>query len=195
MKIDCRHLVCPAPVLETKKALESLEKGEILTVLLNSQIAKENVLRFIHSCGFESKVSEKGEEVEITVMKDKDLSTQTCTLDSSFSNEKILFLKSDKVGDGELGANLMVGFLGTLKDLKQNITKIICVNESVLMNVDENHKAFNALKELEKLGIEIINCGTCLEYFGKSQELKIGRIDNAFEILNFIFDKDKVVSL
>lgn len=128
-------------------------------------------------------------------MKDKDLSAQTCTLDSSFSNEKILFLKSDKVGDGELGANLMVGFLGTLKDLKQNITKIICVNESVLMNVDENHKAFNALKELEKLGIEIISCGTCLEYFGKSQELKIGRIGNAFEILNFIFDKDKVVSL
>lgn len=190
-KIDCRNLPCPAPVLETKKALQSLQVGESLIICLNSQIAKENVLRFINSCKFEAKISQNGEEVEIEVLKDKALSDESCNQ----LNEKILFLKSDKVGDGELGERLMVGFLSTLKDIDKNIKKIICVNESVLMNVDESHKAFNALKELENSGIEIISCGTCLEFFGKSKELKIGRIGNAFEILNQIFDKDKVVSL
>ena len=63
------------------------------------------------------------------------------------------------------------------------------------MNVDENHKAFNALKELEKMGLEIISCGACLEFYGKSKELKIGRVGNALEILNLLFDKDKIVSL
>lgn len=190
-KIDCRNLPCPAPVLETKKALQSLQVGESLIICLNSQIAKENVLRFINSCKFEVKISQNGEEVEIEVLKDKALSDESCNQ----LNEKILFLKSDKVGDGELGERLMVGFLSTLKDIDKNIKKIICVNESVLMNVDESHKAFNALKELENSGIEIISCGTCLEFFGKSKELKIGRIGNAFEILNQIFDKDTVVSL
>lgn len=190
-KIDCRNLPCPAPVLETKKALQSLQVGESLIICLNSQIAKENVLRFINSCKFEAKISQNGEEVEIEVLKDKALSDESCNQ----LNEKILFLKSDKVGDGELGERLMVGFLSTLKDIDKNIKKIICVNESVLMNVDESHKAFNALKELENSGIEIISCGTCLEFFGKSKELKIGRIGNAFEILNQIFDKDTVVSL
>lgn len=192
-KIDCRNLTCPLPVLETKKALQSLQIGQSLIICLNSQIAKENVLRFINSCKLEAKISQNGEEFEIEVLKDKDLSDESCSL--SPSNGKILFLKSDKVGDGELGKNLMVGFLSTLKDIDKKIKKIICVNESVLMNVDESHKAFNALKELENSGIEIISCGTCLEFFGKSKELKIGRIGNAFEILNQIFDKDKVVSL
>ncbi|MCC3033879.1 sulfurtransferase-like selenium metabolism protein YedF, partial [Campylobacter jejuni] len=70
-----------------------------------------------------------------------------------------------------------------------------CVNESVLINVDENHKAHLAMKELENLGIEIISCGACLEFFNKSKELKIGNIGNAYEILNELFGKAKIITL
>lgn len=193
-KIDCRNLGCPAPVLETKKALESLQNGQSLIVLLNSETSKENVLRFLRSFKLEPKLSQKDGEFEIEVLKNKDLSDDVCSFDG-LKDEKILFLKTDKVGEGELGKNLMIGFLSTLKDIDKNVKKIICVNESVLMNVDENHKAFNALKELEKMGLEIISCGACLEFYGKSKELKIGRVGNALEILNLLFDKDKIVSL
>lgn len=193
-KIDCRNLGCPAPVLETKKALESLQNGQSLIVLLNSETSKENVLRFLRSFKLEPKLSQKDGEFEIEVLKNKDLGDDACSFDG-LKDEKILFLKTDKVGEGELGKNLMIGFLSTLKDIDKNVKKIICVNESVLMNVDENHKAFNALKELEKMGLEIISCGACLEFYGKSKELKIGRVGNALEILNLLFDKDKIVSL
>lgn len=193
-KIDCRNLGCPVPVLETKKALESLQNGQSLIVLLNSETSKENVLRFLRSFKLEPKLSQKDGEFEIEVLKNKDLSDEACSFDG-LKDEKILFLKTDKVGEGELGKNLMIGFLSTLKDIDKNVKKIICVNESVLMNVDENHKAFDALKELEKMGLEIISCGACLEFYGKSKELKIGRVGNALEILNLLFDKDKVVSL
>lgn len=198
MKIDCKNLPCPAPVLETKKALERLTKGENLSILVNSISAKENVSRFLKTQGFEPEISAKEGEFEISITKMSE-SVATCEANSCENlgnlNEKILFLKSDKIGNGELGKKLIVGFLGALKDIDKNIKKIICVNESVLMSVDEAHPAFNALKELEKRGVEIINCGTCLEFFGKTKELKVGRIGNAFEILNFLFDENKVVGL
>lgn len=44
-RIDCRGLACPQPVLETKKALEEQEAGEIV-VLLDNPGSKENVRRF-----------------------------------------------------------------------------------------------------------------------------------------------------
>jgi TusA-related sulfurtransferase len=56
MKIDCRDLDCPVPVLRTKEALESLEEG-ILDVELNTLSSIENVKRFVNSQGlyFEEK--------------------------------------------------------------------------------------------------------------------------------------------
>lgn len=51
------------------------------------------------------------------------------------------------------------------------------------------------MKELEKLGVEIISCGACLEFFGKSKELKIGSIGNAYEILNELCGKAKIITL
>ncbi|ECL9128297.1 sulfurtransferase-like selenium metabolism protein YedF, partial [Campylobacter coli] len=51
------------------------------------------------------------------------------------------------------------------------------------------------MKELENLGIEIISCGACLEFFNKSKELKIGNIGNAYEILNELFGKAKIITL
>ncbi|MBS4282440.1 sulfurtransferase-like selenium metabolism protein YedF [Campylobacter vulpis] len=188
MKIDCRNLDCPAPVVETKKALEKLENGEELEIILNSSVAKDNVLKFLKALN--PTCEERGEEFYIRVQK------SACKVNSNEEiNANILFLKSDKVGEGELGENLLLGFLSTLKSLENRPSKIICVNDSVLINTDKNHKAHEAMLELEKLGVEIISCGACLEFFGKTKELKIGSIGNAYGILNELFGKAKIITL
>ena len=198
-RIDCRNLACPTPVLETKKALESLKKGEILSILLNSQASKENVLRFLSSQGLKPEFSELGGEFEIKVLKENDavLSEKdfACNSDKNAPCKKILFLKADSVGNGELGKKLIVGFLDTLKSADNTPSTIICVNEAVLINTNAEHAAHKAMKELENKGIEVISCGSCLEFYGKTKDLKLGRIGNALEILNLLFDKDKVVGL
>jgi len=51
--LDLRGAVCPIPVLKTKEALEGLDKGEVLEVLLDYPPAKENVKRFVQSQGHE----------------------------------------------------------------------------------------------------------------------------------------------
>lgn len=191
MKIDCRDLACPRPVIETKKALERLLKDENLEILLNSQASKENVTRFLKSLNIEFETKDIEDESIISIKNKMPLQ------ENRYNNDEfnVLFLKSDKVGEGELGQNLMVGFLKTLKDLKNFPKKILCVNNSVLINTDSSHIAFEAMKELEHMGVEIYSCGACLEYFGKTQELKIGKIGNAYEILNELFGKAKIISL
>ncbi|MBF7042105.1 sulfurtransferase-like selenium metabolism protein YedF [Campylobacter volucris] len=191
MKIDCRDLACPRPVMETKKALEELSKDENLQILLNSQASKENVMRFLKSLNIEFETKDIEDESIISI-KNKMLLQENQYNNDEFN---ILFLKSDKVGEGELGQNLMVGFLKTLKDLDNFPKKILCVNNSVLINTDSSHIAFEAMKELEHMGVEIYSCGACLEYFDKTQELKIGKIGNAYEILNELFGKAKIISL
>ena len=198
-KIDCRNLACPTPVLETKKALESLKIGEKLSILLNSQASKENVLRFLNSQGLKPEFSELKGEFEIVVLKENnELSSEkdfACSSDKNAPCKKILFLKADSVGNGELGKKLIVGFLDTLKSADNAPSAIICVNEAVLINTNSEHAAHKAMKELENKGIEVISCGSCLEFYGKTKDLKLGRIGNALEILNLLFDKDKVVGL
>ncbi|HHP0355676.1 TPA: sulfurtransferase-like selenium metabolism protein YedF [Campylobacter lari subsp. concheus] len=192
MKIDCRDLACPRPVIETKKALEELKENENLEILLNSQASKENVMRFLKSLNLKFNVKDLDDESIISIVKDGDI---VHTQEQNLQEYNVLFLKNDKVGEGELGKNLMLGFLKTLKDLPNKPAKILCVNDSVLMNTDCSHMAFEAMKELENLGVEIYSCGACLEFFGKSKELKIGKIGNAYEILNELFGKAKIISL
>lgn len=198
-KIDCRNLACPTPVLETKKALESLKIGEKLSILLNSQASKENVLRFLSSQGLKPEFSELEGEFEIVVLKENNEASReknfACSGDKNAPCKKILFLKADSVGNGELGKKLIVGFLDTLKSADNAPSAIICVNEAVLINTNTEHAAHKAMKELENKGIEVISCGSCLEFYGKTKDLKLGRIGNALEILNLLFDKDKVVGL
>lgn len=200
-ELDCRNLACPEPVLKSKKALQDLKIGENLSIKLNSLASKENVARFLRSHGFEPALKEKGDdEFEIIVVKDKELANVLNSNDESEiysceSGKKILFLKSASVGDGELGKKLLMGFLDTLKKADNAPSIIVCVNEAVLINTNSEHFAHQAMKELANKGIEIISCGSCLEFYGKIKDLKTGRIGNALEILNLLFDKDKVVSL
>ena len=51
-KIDCRGMACPLPVVNAKKAAEELSAGDVLTVLVDNEIAVQNLTRFGEHKGF-----------------------------------------------------------------------------------------------------------------------------------------------
>lgn len=51
VKVDARGLSCPLPVIKTKQALDNLAEGE-LVVLLDEDVARENVTRLANSLGY-----------------------------------------------------------------------------------------------------------------------------------------------
>ena len=55
--IDARGRSCPEPVIMTKNALEAYK--EEIQVMVDTEVAKENVKRFAENKGFKVTVSEK----------------------------------------------------------------------------------------------------------------------------------------
>ena len=68
--IDARGLSCPQPVLLTLEAMKKVDKGQ-LTVLVDTDTSKENVLRAAASQGWqEAGVQEQAGEYQISLNKE-----------------------------------------------------------------------------------------------------------------------------
>ena len=64
---DARGRSCPEPVIMVKNALKSEGKG--IKILVDSQVAVENVTRFAESKGFKVEVIDKADDFEINIKK------------------------------------------------------------------------------------------------------------------------------
>lgn len=110
------------------------------------------------------------------------------------TKDKTVFLKSDKIGEGELGSMLIRGFLKAMAEQEKLPSKIICVNSAVLLTTtnDENDDALIALKDLESKGVDIFSCGTCLDFYEKRDELKVGIAGNAMDTIATLLNTNTV---
>jgi tRNA 2-thiouridine synthesizing protein A len=66
VEVDVRGFSCPLPVVRTKKAMEQNPK-EILTVLTETAVSKENVTRLAESQGYSVETTEISGEYELTL--------------------------------------------------------------------------------------------------------------------------------
>ncbi len=193
MKINCCDLACPQPVLETKKALEELSDDSILEVLVNSVSSIENVKRFATKQSYESRVEDlSGGKTLITIIKGYECMIPS-SKEKSFLN-KTVFIKTDKIGNGELGTTLMKSFLKTMLEFKALPENLVFVNEGVFLTTkDENLDLIESLKELENRGTNIYSCGLCLNFYNiPTQELKVGVIGNAYDSVDMLLNTDTV---
>lgn len=109
------------------------------------------------------------------------------------TSKKTIYLKSDKVGEGELGSILIKGFLSSISEQESLPESIICVNSAILLTTaDENDEITQVLKKLEKQGIKIYSCGTCLDFYNKREALKVGVVGNAKESVKMLLENEVV---
>ncbi len=193
MKIDCCDLACPEPVLRTKKALEELENNSILEVVVNSVSSIENIKRFASKQGYESRV-EEGLNGKSTVIIIKGYECAIIPAKEENFLNKTVFVKSDKIGAGELGKTLMKSFLKTILEFKTLPKNIVFVNEGVFLTTkEENSDLIENLKKLEKKGVKIYSCGLCLNFYKiPTNDLKVGEIGNAYDSVDMLLHSDTV---
>lgn len=195
MKIDCRDLACPEPVINTKKALDALPDDSILEVLVNAKSSVENVERFAKNSGYSVSFENEGADTKITIVKGFACTVNSSEEGSQYLN-KVLFLKDDKVGEGELGSMLVVGFLKSILELPKLPKAIIFVNKAVLLTTaDEDSDILKILKEIEKKGVEIFSCGVCLDFYKVSDKLKVGMIGNAYGTVDTLLNSEGTITL
>jgi len=189
-EIDCRGMACPQPVLTTKKALEKMEGGEFILIVDNPS-ARDNVERFAQSQGAAVEVEKKGNDFLLHIQK-----KGTCELAGSFQKAEkvVVYINSNLLGVGEeaLGSILMRAFLKTLLDLKPIPSELIFINSGVRLT-SEGSEVLESLRALSEKGVKILSCGTCLDFYGFKEKLKIGVISNMFDIAQSLLEADRLV--
>ncbi|MCK4777733.1 MAG: sulfurtransferase TusA family protein [Actinomycetia bacterium] len=68
IEIDVRGLSCPMPVMKTKKALEKIDKEDIL-IIADSAASRDNIIRLLESKGVKYSKKEKDGEFHIIARK------------------------------------------------------------------------------------------------------------------------------
>jgi selenium metabolism protein YedF len=192
INIDVRNLACPEPVVRVKNALSS-EKVSTVTVTTNEMLSVENIKRFAQKMGYSFELKEEGDgDYLLTISKVESQTTNTKNNDEDI----VIFISSDKIGEGadELGELLMSTLFKTIEDISIKPSKFIFMNTGVKLT-SVNKDTVKSLKKIEESGIEIINCGTCLDFYEIKDKLKIGRVSNFFEILEILTGADRVISL
>jgi selenium metabolism protein YedF len=191
--IDARGLSCPQPVLLAKKAIA---ENEEVIVLVDNEIAVENIRRLAvkTACGF-SVTERDGGVREIVLVRTGAVGQSpvdtgtgaaelTCAVQPGKETGPVVVILSDNRmgrGDDVLGDILIRGFIHTLLQLKPLPETIICYNAGVKLAVKDS-AVLDDLQQLEQAGVDILVCGTCVNYFGLGDQVAAGHISNMYDI-------------
>ena len=192
--LDCTGMSCPKPVLETKKLYESVAAGGIITTLVGNPAAAENVKRAIEKCGGNA-VIKRDENGNLSVEITKAACGGSIEEMRAPIQPHVVLIGSNAMGRGndELGVILLKAFFGTIKDVSPLPSHIIFINSGVLIS-SEDSPLIETLKQLESSGVNILSCGTCLNFYNRTNALKVGVVSNMYDILNALTQASKVVA-
>lgn len=108
----------------------------------------------------------------------------------------LVILASDCVGRGndELGRGIVTNFVKTLKEMGDDLWRLVLLNGGVKLAVEDSEVLPN-LQELAGQGIGILVCGKCLETFGLVEKRQVGENANMLDIVTSMQVAEKVISL
>ena len=117
----------------------------------------------------------------------------SCMPDSR-RKKKLVVLRSGKMGEGsdELGTALMKSFIYALTELEELPETILLYNGGAYLSC-EGSDSLEDLKSLEAQGVEIMTCGTCLNYYGIADRLAVGSVTNMYAIAEKMAEADTII--
>lgn len=189
---------CPIPVIKTKKAMQGITGPEVIEVLVDNEIAVQNVTKMAAAQGGEvtsEKLAEKEYKVVIKMngaVEVLDSVGEECTPDKR--DNMIVVVSSDRMGSGNdaLGKVLIKGFIYAVTQLDVLPKKILFYNGGATLTV-EGSDSLEDLKSLEAQGVEILTCGTCLDYYQVKDKLAVGSVTNMYAIVEAMAEADKII--
>lgn len=190
--VDARGEACPIPVVKTKQAIKDLHGAGVVETLVDNEIAVQNLTKMAGMKGYgveSSKESDNCFRVRMTVGELDDLG-------QNGGEEKILFqscatpanivvaVGADHMGEGseELGQALLKGFLFALTVQETLPNTILFFNGGARLTC-EGSDSLEDLKKLVERGVEVLTCGTCLDFYGLKETLAVGSVTNMYDIV------------
>jgi selenium metabolism protein YedF len=199
--VDTKGQLCPAPLIAAKKALKDTMAGESFIVLTDNQTSFDNLSRFLKDNKADFQVSEEGGVWTLTVTKTSGDVTQTKPEDycapsiSHFQKGNfVVVFSSDKMGEGDdqLGHLLMTNFIKALKDLDALPQKMVFYNNGVKLAI-KGSSVIEHLKDLEKMGVELMLCATCVNHYSLESVVGAGTVSNIYAIAEVMASAGNIV--
>lgn len=185
--IDCKGLNCPTPVINTKKYFDNLESG-IGVVIVDNEVAKNNVAKFAQGNGFTYEVEVKEENLFYITITKGEAKAEAVNLENTNAKEKFtIVIGSDKLGNGddELGVALMKSYLFALSEAEIIPDNLLFLNGGVKLVV-EGALTLDSIKRLKERGVNIQSCGLCLDFYGLKENIAVGEITNMYAIVEMM---------
>lgn len=196
-EIDAKGFACPAPVLQTKAAIEA-EQLNAIRVVVDNEAAQQNVKRFLESRGFEITLEGDIDGYYVIGRCDKTPLTEAEAAPAAEAEQTriMVMIATDRLGYGDdaLGLKLMVNFIRTLKEMGPDLWRLVFVNNGVKLAIRDS-EVLPDLKELEDDGLQILVCGTCLTHFDLLEHKQVGETTNMLDIVTAMQLADKVINI
>lgn len=201
-KVNAMGDTCPIPVVKTKNAIKELNGAGTIEILVDNEIAVQNLTKMANQKGYGVK-SEKLAEGQYRVLMEigegaeqqsVDDVPEICPAVPVGRKNVVVAVTSPRMGTGndELGAVLIKGFLFALTQQDTLPTTILFYNGGATLTT-EGSASLEDLKALEAQGVEILTCGTCLNYYGLTDKLCVGDVTNMYTIAEKLTGADLVV--
>jgi selenium metabolism protein YedF len=200
-EIDVRDLACPGPVLKLRDMLNAGERE--ITMHVADELCRSNVTRFAGSRNARVEVEDPGDGSFVVKINATEESTTSRAGEEAFmvseapappAGPRLVQITAGTMGSGddELGALLLRSFLKTQVELEHKPDAILFYNDGVKLCCEGSY-LLDDLRALESAGVEIIACGTCLNYFELADQLRVGRVTDMLEIAGLLADAGSVV--
>ncbi len=199
IQVDAMGLACPQPVVKTIKALEGLQGPARIETHVDNETAVQNLTRLAKGRGFPVH-SEKLGEGHFAVRMDAagaspaqaEQTVPACVPDRR--GRTVVAVGTDAMGLGseELGRQLMKGFLYALSQLEELPRTILFYNGGARLTT-QGSLSLEDLRSMEAQGVEILTCGTCLNYYGLTEKLTVGGVTNMYSIVETLAGADRII--
>ena len=138
------------------------------------------------------KINAEAEGVSIQQKAPAENDKEICYPDRK--SNTVVVLSSNQMGNGseELGQILMKGFIFALTELDELPSTVLLYNSGVKLST-EGSNSIEDLKTLQAQGVEILSCGTCLNYYDLTEKLQVGDVTNMYFILEKMAQADKII--
>ena len=76
---------------------------------------------------------------------------------------------------------LITNFIKAIKDLEKLPQKMVFYNRGVILATDDS-PVIDHLKDLEKMGVELLLCATCVDHYSLGTRISTGTLSNMYSI-------------
>lgn len=195
--VDARGDACPLPVVKAKNAIKELNGAGQVEVLVDNEIAVQNLTKMAQQKGYASSAEKRAAQEYRVVLTVGDAAAETpapavCAPDTR--TDTVVAIGSNQMGVGaeELGKTLLKVFVFALTQQDQLPRTVLFYNGGASLTC-EGSPMLEDLKTLEAEGVEILTCGTCLNYYGLTEKLAVGGVTNMYVIAEKLTQAGNVV--